>query len=281
MRAIPTVDRTLLLRPSRRTRAVVALLGLAALLAAAAAAHAARDLQVRHTGFLSPGESTILVVDLSLSIPPVVYRRMQRVVEAVAREDGTVGLVVFSDSAYELLPPGTPARELRPYLRFFRTAAKPPEVFQDDRPYYLPDPWSENFRSGTKISEGIDLARAIVERDRVRASVLLLSDLHSGERDHTPLVTALQRLGGADVELRVVPLFPLPHNRQLFLDLAGPNAFSDWERFVARPRGATLDAVQTAASSPVSLALTGGALLVLLAANELWCRRIDVTGARA
>jgi hypothetical protein len=281
MRTIPTVDRTLLGRPSRRTRTVVALLGLAALLAAAAAAHAARDLHVRHTGFLSADESTILVVDLSLSIPPVVYRRMQRVLEAVSREDGTVGLVVFSDSAYELLPPGTPARELRPFLRFFRTAPKPPEAFHDDRPYYLPDPWSENFRSGTKISEGIDLARAIVERDRVRASALLLSDLHSGERDPAPLVTALQRLGGAGVELRVVPLFPLAHNRQLFLDLAGPDAFRDWEAFVARDRGGTLAAVQTAASSPLPLALAGGVLLVLLAANETWCRRVDVTGVRA
>ena len=38
----------------------------------------------------------------------------------MARTGERAGLVVFSDAAYEVLPPGSPGRELLPFLRFFR-----------------------------------------------------------------------------------------------------------------------------------------------------------------
>jgi hypothetical protein len=278
VRAIPTGDRTLLGRPARRTAVVAGVLALALALAAGAVAASARNLDTRQEGLLPRGDSVIVVVDLSLSIPPVVYERMWRAIDSVSRGGGSVGLVIFSDTAYELLPPGTPAAELRPLLRFLEPAERPPEVFQDDRPYYLPDPWSESFRSGTRISDALNLARGMVERDRVRASVLLLSDLHSSEGDRRPLQVALRRLQEAQLPLRVVPLDPLPDNRELFSTHAGPEVFADWRRFVRS--GGGVEAAQAAAASPVSLVLAAAALLALLGANELWCRRLDLTQAR-
>ncbi|HWG55695.1 MAG TPA: vWA domain-containing protein [Gaiellaceae bacterium] len=273
MRALPTGDGSLLRRPARRTSIVAAVLAAALLAAAAGVATASRGLETREAGMLAPGESTIVVLDLSLSIPPVVYRRMRFVIDELSRENGSVGLIVFSDSAYELLPPGTPARELRPLLRFLTRRPPPPDAF-DDRPYYLPDPWSDAFRSGTKISAALDLAREVVQRDRVRASVLLISDLHSGEPDQATLVTALQRLSGAGVRLRVVPLFALDFNRRIFADIVGEEAFADWRALVARRRGDAAEAVETAAASPLPLVVAAALLLALLAANEVWCRRL-------
>jgi len=278
VRAFPTVERAVLGRPARRTAAVAAALGAAALLAAAAVAHASRTLEAKQEGLLPRDASTIVVLDLSLSIPPVVYERMRALIDRLSREDASVGLVVFSDSAYELLPPGTPARELRPLLRFLTEQPRPPDAF-DDRPYFLPDPWSDTFRSGTQISAAIDLARELIERERVPATVLLVSDLHSGEPEPSTLVIALQRLLGTGANVRVVPLFPIEANKQIFLDVVGPEAFAGWQQLVARsPRSS--EPMETKAASPLPLVLGGLALLLALAANELWCRRLDVPQPR-
>ncbi len=276
MKAIPTSERTLLGRPARRTAAIALALAVAVVLAAAAVAQSARDLGTRQEGLLARGDSVIVVVDLSLSIPPVVYGRMWTALDSASRSGGSVGLVIFSDTAYELLPPGTPAAELRPLLRFLKPTKRPPEVFRDDRPYYMPDPWSETFRSGTRISGALNLAREMVQRDRVEARVILLSDLHSSEDDHRPLQEALRSLREAQIPLRVVPLFPLPENRAFFVTHAGPHVFSDWRRFTSGRGGSRVEAARAAVASPVTLVLAAAVLLALLGANELWCRRLDL-----
>ena len=66
---------------------------------------------------LLSGSAGILVVDLSASIGEDDYEGIRRTVRRLIAEDASVGLVVFSDVGYELLPPGTPASELRPLLR--------------------------------------------------------------------------------------------------------------------------------------------------------------------
>jgi hypothetical protein len=281
VRAIPTAERSLLGRPARRTAAVAAALAIGLAFAAAAVAQSARDLGTREEGLLPRGDSVVVVVDLSLSIPPVVYGRMSKALDSVSRSGGSVGLVIFSDTAYELLPPGTPAVELRPLLRFLEPTERPPQVFPDDRPYYLPDPWSESFRSGTRISGALNLAREMVERDRVGASVLLLSDLHSSQDDLRALRVALRRLQEAQIPLRVVPLFPLPDNRDFFASYGGPQVFADWRRFVSAQGPGRVEAAQASAVSPLPLVLAAAALLALLGANELWCRRLDLPEAKA
>jgi hypothetical protein len=201
---------------------------------------------------------------------------MWSALDSASRSGGSIGLVIFSDTAYELLPPGTPAAELRPLLRFLKPTKRPPEVFRDDRPYYMPDPWSQTFRSGTRISDALNLAREMVQRDRVEAKVILLSDLHSSEDDLRPLQEALRTLREAQIPLRVVPLFPLPENREFFATHGGPEVFADWRRFTRGAADSRVEAARAAVASPITLVLAAAVLLALLGANELWCRRLEL-----
>ena len=59
----------------------------------------------------------MVVVDLSLSIADEDYHTVRRAFRRLVAENASIGLVVFSDVPYELLPPGTPASELEPMLR--------------------------------------------------------------------------------------------------------------------------------------------------------------------
>ena len=63
-----------------------------------------------------PGKTGILVLDLSASASDAAFAQT---IEELADADEKVGVVAFSDGASELLPPGTPGRELRPLLRYF------------------------------------------------------------------------------------------------------------------------------------------------------------------
>ena len=58
---------------------------------------------------LLPGAGGILVIDLSASIGEEDYGGIRRTVRRLIDEDASIGLIVFSDVGYELLPPGTPA----------------------------------------------------------------------------------------------------------------------------------------------------------------------------
>ena len=97
------------LLPAVLVTAALALLG--------AAAISARDLDTRERGLLASRTATVVVLDLSLSIADEDYNRVRGVLRRLIEEDAPIGLVVFSDVPYELLPPGTPASELAPMLR--------------------------------------------------------------------------------------------------------------------------------------------------------------------
>ena len=64
----------------------------------------------------------MLVLDVSRSIKPEANRTITDVLQQLIRSQSRLGLVAFSDIAYQLLPPGTPSRELRSLLRFFARA---------------------------------------------------------------------------------------------------------------------------------------------------------------
>ena len=59
------------------------------------------------------------MLDVSASISADTYSRIGATLSSLARSGGRYGLVVFSDQAYEALPPGTPASDLRPLVRYF------------------------------------------------------------------------------------------------------------------------------------------------------------------
>src|SRR5436853_110527 len=141
---VPTADLDALAAAARRTQVTRLLLVLALLAVLAGAVLFARGLQSGDTGLLPAGRSGVVVLDLSRSVDPDALRRMGGVLRNLIRTNASVGLVVFSDVAYELLPPRTSARRLEPMLRFFtETNGRFPE-----------NPWAPTFRAGTRISQG-------------------------------------------------------------------------------------------------------------------------------
>jgi hypothetical protein len=254
----------------RRTRVTRFLLVVALLALVAGTVLFARGLQSGETGLLPAGRSGVVVLDLSRSVDPDALRRMGGVLRSLIRANASVGLVVFSDVAYELLPPRTSARRLEPMLRFFtERSGRFPE-----------NPWAPTFRAGTRISQGLEIARGMLQSGQVRnGSILLVSDLGTSSGDIGRLTRDLISFGRGTIPLRIVPLNPLRRDRDLFERLLGRRAF------VASANGGFAGASPTSglrsqSSAPVSLLVAGAALLLVLALNELWCGRLELPRRR-
>jgi hypothetical protein len=267
---VPTPDLGAFAAAARRTRLTRFLLVFALLALLVGTVLFARGLQSGETGLLPAGRSGVVVLDLSRSVDPDALRRMGGVLRNLIRTNASVGLVVFSDVGYELLPPRTPARQLRPMLRFFT-----------ERDGTFPEnPWAPTFRAGTRISQGLEIARAMLQRAHARnGSILLVSDLGTSSGDIGQLTRDLVSFQRGPIPLRIVPLNPLKRDRELFQRLLGNEAF------VASANGGFAGAspsagLRSGASTPVSLLVAGGALLCLLALNELWCGRLELPKRR-
>ena len=264
--AIPLADAARFRSLARRTtlvRAVLAI-GLLALLGATLA-EALRLREERR--FLPAGSSGVIVLDVSASISPDTYRRIQATVAELAASREHYGLVLFSDVAYEALPPGTPAAELAPLVRWFEPRS------QEQSNARVRNPWSASFAGGTSISSGLARARSALRRDGIeRGSVLLVSDLADDPTDLPALRRELAIYRREGIEARVVGLDPALPDRQLYSRLLGPDALLD-DSGVA-PEG--LDEPRTIISADVAAGLVAAAavLLLLLALNEHWCARL-------
>lgn len=260
MGGLPLSDAQALGPTARRTALQRALLAVTVLVAALAAFLAARDPEVTSQAFLPTDANGIVVLDLSASISGDTHQRIRSTLLRLASSDGRYGLVVFSDTAYEALPPGTAASELRRVARYFDT----PQGQLSER-----TPWSVSFSGGTRISTGLELARTIVERDRLeRPALLLVSDLDDDTGDVARMRRTLDEFEAMGTEVRVVALNPAPEDERLFARLLGePNAVAQ----------ATLDApVEASAEATVPWTLLALVLVVALAlaAHELWRSRL-------
>ncbi|HET7515451.1 MAG TPA: VWA domain-containing protein, partial [Gaiella sp.] len=226
----------------------------------------------------------IVVLDLSTSVDAQKSQRVMRVLQSLAETEGRIGLVVFSDSAYEMLPPDTRSEELRPLLRFFDqgpVGIGRPGGFGGRRGGATPNPaapreespWSLAFRGGTRISTGLAEARRVIAREGDRSlSVLLLSDLDDSGFDTAPLTEELTTYERDGIRLRVIPLFPAPEDRKLFTGIAGKSVFVDRPELL---RNTTVrERLTLVGSSPWLLVAVGAALLGLLAINERWGARL-------
>jgi hypothetical protein len=263
---------------AQRTRWVRWALAAAAVLALALAMSFARGADVRPTSYFASGEGGIVVLDLSTSVERSKYRRVQRVLRSLAMTGSRVGLVVFSDSAYEALPPGTRGEELTPLLRFFPVPREPRSREEAERTaqqtFGITTPWSGTFRGGTRISTGLREARQMVNRDRIaNPSVLLVSDLDDAGIDRPALTQELIRYERSGIDLRIVPLFPNPEDRALFGQVVGP------EKFVLNKellRNSEVEERQTLVGDfPLAFVLVAAFLLGLLALNERLCTRVS------
>jgi hypothetical protein len=265
---------------ARRTRRLRIALALAALGLLALALFLARGAEARSTSYFATGGEGIVVFDLSTSVDPLKYQRVYRVLTALSTPASRIGLVVFSDSAYEMLPPGTRGEEIRPLLRFFRPprTPPPPTTREQAREQPLPSlgiqsPWSGTFRGGTRISTGLREARLIAERDGIEnPTVLLMSDLDDSAFDTQALTQELIRYQAEGLRLRIVGLFPQADDRDLFERLAGESTFVERTELL---QNSELEERQTLIGDfPVAFTVAGAFLLLLLAINEHACRRL-------
>jgi hypothetical protein len=271
---IPLADAPALVGAVRRTSLVRLLLVLALLLALGACVWLARDLRTRPSSYFAAGGGGIVVLDLSTSVDPVRYRRVSRVLRTIAETGQPTGVVVFSDGAYEMLPPGTRGDELRPFQRFFEPPRRDGTGARRTRGFgFLESPWTGSFRGGTRISTGLTVAREMIERDRIApATVLLVSDLDDSPFDLEPLTQETIRYEKLGIELRIVALFPGPEDRDFFANLAGPEAFVPNAELL---RNTTLEERRSVVGAfPFWLVLAAAGVLGLLALNEHVCARL-------
>jgi len=266
-RALAVADAPLLGTGARRAWALRTLVvGAVAVLLAAAVALAGRSRAAGQAPALLPGgPTTEVVLDVSGSVGDATYAFTSRTLTRLSRS-GSVGLVVFSDSAEEALPPGTPATELRPVARLFRPLARPqPSPYPTLQSRFPLSPWYASFSGGTRISAGIAAAREALTRDHAHGRIVLISDLGDAPSDLESLRAELVRVAAAGIELRILPLpTTFPRDLRRFRQLEGPQVADT----VVPPRRQVAAAAPSAAV-PVALAAVAVLLALALAANEL------------
>jgi hypothetical protein len=251
------------LEPLRKRTAVVRLVFVTVLVGAlAAAALVARHPSRHEMRFLPNGSNGIVVLDLSASISSDTYERIGTTLRALAGTNGRYGLVVFSDVAYDALPPGTPARELASYARFFTPSSGDSSGFL---PQFPANPWTPAFSGGTRISAGLGLALQRIRADRLhRPGVVLVSDLDDDPGDLESLASIALAYRHLHVPVRIVALDPQPGDEQLFAHLLAGAATITQAQLPSAP-------VRLAGGSvPVALVLLALLVALALAGAELW-----------
>ena len=265
MSAIPLADAGRLRPQARRTLAVR--LGLAGLAVACliGAITLSRDAGGTRRTFFADARSSVVVIDISGSIGPKSRSLIGRTLRKLLDAHSSFGLVFFSDTAYEAVPPGTKWTELEPLLRYFQ----PP----DPRQVRATDtPWAE-FRGGTRISTGLQLARSMLAPDR-SGGVLLLSDLDNSIFDAPALTQTLAQYVGDRIPLRVIGLAATRADQEVYRRVLGPSSIvSDAE--LPAPQAAGRSAlVTTSSGASTALTLAALVLLLLLGAHEHWAARL-------
>ena len=270
--AVPLADLARLEGPARRARA--ARLACAAALIVTVLATAASVPDVHGRRFLPADTVAIVVLDLSSSIRPTTYRLIGLELASLAKTDQRVGLVLFSDVAYEALPPGTPASELKAFARYYEDETIPRAA--DGTP--LPrNPWDEWFSAGTNISSGLQLAAQLLRvSGAARGGVLLFSDLADDPTDLRPLGRVISVYEQRHIPLRVVALDPTREDRDFWVELLGPGSLSN----VQIPTGdAGRGSLVVESAFPARFIVLGALVVLLLATNVLlaepitWHRR--------
>ena len=108
---IPLADAVELRRRARPARLFTALLAAAAIGCAVAALLVARGPRTRTLVPLGHNSNAVMVLDLSASISADTFSRIGGTLRTLSTSNGHFALVIFSDLAYEALPPGTPAAD--------------------------------------------------------------------------------------------------------------------------------------------------------------------------
>ena len=171
--------------------------------------------------------------------------------------------MLFSDVAYEALPPGTPSAELKPLLRFFA----PPNGGKGGG--IPPSPWQRWFTGGTNISNGLIDAEEMLHRDHVaHGSVVLISDLADDPSDLGPLASAVLYFQQAHIPLEILGLDPTTANAEFFKTLLGAQAVIQTAKLPSSAQAS--GKLSLVGSFPTTLAVAAGIVVLLLTLNEWW-----------
>lgn len=253
--------------PGQRTTAVRIGLALALAATLAGAILLARSAGSGRAAVLPVGAKTgVVVLDMSASVAGPTFEQVGSIVRGLVTANQPVGLVMFSDVGYELLPPNSPPSALEQFVRFFT-----PQRVQKGAPIFGQSPWSQ-FSGGTRISTGLVAGLEALRRAHVpHGSLVLMSDLNDSQNDRDPLVAVAAALRKANVPIRIVPLNAAPQDVQVFARLFGPNVFVSPRAFKRTPKQRV---EPISAASPWSLLVVGLVLVGLLAANERFNSRL-------
>jgi len=267
MTSIPLADAGALRPAARRTLVVRVGLALALVGLVVAAVVVSRHSHTQTIVALPAHSSAIVVLDVSASISADTYSRIGGTLSSLARSGGRYGLVVFSDQAYEALPPGTRAADLAPLVRYFQL---PPARGPGTAATFPANPWERVFSAGTKISAGLELAHTIAFQDKLKKPVaVLVSDLDDDPEDLPRLVTIMLALKRDHIPLRIVGLNPSGQDVALFKRLTGgaPVVRAGTLQPGPEPRNQT----------PFPWSLVALAIVVALgiAGHELWGPRLQ------
>lgn len=207
-------------------------------------------------------DTGVVALDMSASIAGPIYARVATTLKGIVAANQSIGLVMFSDTAYELLPPNSPPGALLQFIRFFI-----PTGFAGGSPLFAQSPW-DNFSGGTRVASGLDMARTALLRAHVKhGAILIVSDLDDAASDEPALFAEAQKLRDAHIPVRIVPLFADPANVRLFSALFDANAFVKANVFT---HTAKRHAQAVSGSEPWLLITLGVVLVLLLAGNERW-----------
>jgi hypothetical protein len=267
MTSIPLADARALHPAARRTLFVRVVLATALGGLVVAAVIVSRHPHTQTIVSLPPHSSAIVVLDVSASISADTYSRIGATLSSLARSGGRYGLVVFSDQAYEAMPPGTRAQDLAPLIRYFTLpSVKGPGAAQT----FPPNPWQNVFSAGTKVSAGLELAHRIAFDDRLSKPIaILVSDLDDDPEDLPRLVTIMLALKRDHIPLRIVGLNPSSQDVALFKRLTGgaPVVRAGTLQPGPEPRNHT--------PFPWTLVIVALVVTVGIAAHELWAPRLE------
>jgi hypothetical protein len=253
--------------PADRTTTVRVALVLALVACLAGAILLAKSAGNGRAALLPQGVKTgVVVVDMSGSVSGVPFERVATVLRDFAAANQAMGLVMFSDTAYELLPPNSPTSTLLAFERFFD-----PTSISGGGPTFGVTPWNQ-FSAGTRISRGLRMGQEALQRAHVtHGSLLLVSDLNDSSADEESLVAEALALKKAHIPLRIVPVVAAPPDVRIFASLFGWNVFVPPSAY----RTTASEQVQPIATSwPWALLAVGALLVALLAANELFNTRL-------
>jgi hypothetical protein len=271
MSTIPLTDAPLLSPARRRTLAVRVALTLVVFAAIVAAVLVAREPGTRTVAQLPTDSDAIVVLDMSASISSETFSRIGATLSELAKSDGRYGLVVFSDQAYEALPPGSPASDLKPLVRYFTLPSDRAGGFA---PAFPANPWSTSFSAGTKLSAGLALAHDIALESRPGSpGVVLVSDLDDDPQDIPRLAAILLAFKRDRIPVKVVALNASDEDAALFRRVLGTTA-------VATGGDASTPMPQNHTPTPWALIVAAIVAAAALAGLELWSPALEWGRAR-